>query len=38
MEGKFRWLSKDVFEDLPRAYRNYADNLPVVSSGDKPAE
>lgn len=32
MAGKFRWLAKDVFEDLPRAYRNYADNQPKVTS------
>jgi len=34
MEGKFRWLAKDVFTDLPRAYRNYAENQPKVSSAE----
>lgn len=26
MSGKFRWMATDIFNDLPRKYRNYADN------------
>jgi hypothetical protein len=38
MSGKYRWLSKDVFEDLPRAYRNYADNLPQSTAAEDLAK
>jgi alkylation response protein AidB-like acyl-CoA dehydrogenase len=40
MEGKYRWLSKDIFEELPRAYRDYADHHPKVKSAEDltPAE
>src|SRR5690606_11019678 len=34
MEGKYRWLSKDIFEDLPRPYRDYADHHPKVKSAE----
>ena len=37
MAGKFRWLAKDVFQDLPKAYRNYADNQPKVTSEEDAA-
>jgi len=26
MEGKFRWVSRDIYADLPPAYRDYAKN------------
>ncbi len=31
MVGKFSWISKDVHTELPRAYRDYADKLPLVT-------
>ncbi|MBI2425873.1 MAG: acyl-CoA dehydrogenase family protein [Candidatus Hydrogenedentes bacterium] len=34
MEGKFRWMVKDVFEELPPKYRNYADNLPKTQGAE----
>ena len=38
MTGKYRWLSKDIFEDLPKAYRNYADNLPKSTPAEDLAK
>lgn len=35
MAGKYRWLARDVFEELPTAYRDYADNLPKVPSAEE---
>lgn len=37
MEGKLRWISKDIHTELPRAYRDYADNLPTVTAAEDAA-
>lgn len=34
MAGKYRWLARDVFEDLPRDYRDFEGNQPVVTSSE----
>lgn len=36
MDGKYRWLAMDVYNDLPPKYRDYAKNLPKPTSADEP--
>lgn len=40
MEGKFRWMVKDVYADLPPAYRDFQKNLKVPKAAEdaQPAE
>lgn len=34
MEGKFRWLAKDIYADLPPAYRDFEKNLKVPQAAE----
>ena len=34
MDGKYRWLAIDVYNDLPPKYRDYAKNLPKATAAE----
>ncbi len=37
MEGKYRWMCTDIYEDLPTAYQDYEKNLPNVPEAEELA-
>lgn len=36
MEGRYRWLVRDIIDDYPPAYRDYASKLDVLAELDMP--